>query len=104
MIDRARLLVFSLAASAGYTVAYYFNWPLLVYYPVVNELRFVPTHDRLDGFPILWYGWLALGIVSGAAAAAVTPPRWARRLPVDLAWIVPIVLIVAAVTYEKRWF
>jgi hypothetical protein len=103
-MDQVRLPVFSLAASMGYTLAYYFNWPPLVYYPLVNELRIVPTHGRLDGFPILWYGWLATAIVIGAVAAAVTPLRWARRLPVDLTWIVPIVLIVAAVTYEKRWF
>jgi hypothetical protein len=102
-MDRARLLVFSLAASAAYTLAYYFNWPVLVYYPLVHQLHFVP-HEHRHGFPILWYGWLVLGIVIGAVAAAVTPLRWARRLPVDLAWIGPVLMIVAAFTYEKRWF
>ncbi len=102
-MDRARLLVFSLAASVAYTLAYYFNLPLLVYDPLANELHLVP-HAHLGGIPIFWYGWLTLGIVIGAIAAAVMPLRWARRLPVDLAWIVPVLMIVAAATYEKRWF
>jgi hypothetical protein len=102
-MDRGRLLVFSLAASASYTLAYYFNWPLLVYYPVVDELHVLPQ-GRADGFPIYYYGWVATAVLIGAAAAWVTPSRWARRAPFDLSWIVPIVMIVAALTYEKRWF
>jgi len=103
LIARGRLLVFSLAASAGYTLAYYFNWPLIIYYPLVNELHVV-RQGHADGFPIFYYGWLATAAVIGAVVAAVTPPRWVHRLPLDLGWIVPIVMIVAAVTYEKRWF
>jgi hypothetical protein len=103
LIARGRLLLFSLAASAGYTLAYYFNWPLIVYYPIVNELHFV-RQGRADGFPILYYGWLATAVVIGVIIATVTPRRWAQRLPFDLGWIVPIVMIIAALTYEKRWF
>jgi hypothetical protein len=102
-MSRDRLLVFSLAASAGYTLAYYFNWPLLIYYPVVGELH-VLRQGPAAGFPIFWYGWLATAVVIGAIAAWMLPRRWARRLPFDLSWIVPIVMIVAALTYEKRWF
>lgn len=102
-MDRGRLLVFSLAASISYTVAYYFNWPLLVYYPVVNEVHLF-QHGRTDGFPILWYGWLATATVIGAVAAWMLPRRWANRLPFDLSWGVLIIMIVAALTYEKRWF
>ncbi len=103
MRDRGRLLVFSLAAATGYTLAYYFNWSLLVYYPVVNELHLV-RQGRADGFPIFYYGWVATAVVIGAVAACVTPRSWLKRLPFDLSWIVTIVMIVAALTYEKRWF
>jgi len=102
-MDRGRLLVFSLAAESGYTLAYYFNWPLLIYYPVAGELR-VPGQAAAAGFPIFWYGWLASAVVIGVVAAGVVPRRWMRRLPCDLSWIVTIVMIVAALTYEKRWF
>jgi hypothetical protein len=102
-MDRGRLLVFSLAASASYTLAYYFNWPLLVYYPVVDELHVLPQ-GRAFGFPIYYYGWVATAVLIGAVAAWVAPSRWARRVPFDLSWIVAIVMIIAALTYEKRWF
>jgi hypothetical protein len=103
LIERGRLLVFSLAASAGYTLTYYFNWPLIIYYPVVNELHVV-RQGPADGFPIFYYGWLATAVVIGGVAVWVTTRRWARRLPLDLGWIVPIVMLIAALTYEKRWF
>lgn len=102
-MDRGRPLVFSLAAVTGYTLAYYFNWPLLIYYPVAGELRFL-GQGPAAGFPIFWYGWLASAVVIGAVAACAVPRRWAQRMPCDLSWIVTIVMIVAALTYEKRWF
>lgn len=102
-MDRRRLLVFSLAASTGYTLAYYFNWPLLIYYPLVNELH-VARQGPADGFPIFYYGWLTTAVMIGAIVAWLTPRRWAHRLPLDLSWIVTVVMIVAALTYEKRWF
>lgn len=103
MIDRGRLLAFSLAASIAYTLAYYFNWPLFVYYPLVNQLH-ITRQAATDGFPILWYGWLATAVLVGLIAGWLLPRRWTRHLPFDLAWIVPVVLIVAAFAYEKRWF
>jgi hypothetical protein len=102
-MDRGRLLVFSLAAATGYTLAYYFNWPLLVYYPAAGELRAVGQAPAA-GFPIFWYGWLASAVVIGVVAACAVPRRWAHRLPFDLSWIIAIVMVVAALTYEKRWF
>jgi hypothetical protein len=102
-MGRERLLVFSLAATVSYTLAYYFNWPLLIYYPVAGEVR-VLGQTAATGFPIFWYGWLASAAVIGTVAACVVPRRLAQRLPFDLSWIIAIVMIVAAVTYEKRWF
>lgn len=102
-MDRDRLLVFSLAAVTGYTLAYYFNWPLLIYYPAAGELR-VLGQVPAAGFPIFWYGWLASAVVIGVVAACSVPRRWTHQLPRDLVWIVTIVMIVAALTYEKRWF
>lgn len=102
-MERGRLLVFSLAASVAYTLAYYFNWALLVYYPAVNELH-LSRQGGVDGIPILWYGWLGTAVIAGVIASTVVPRRWLRRLSFDLSWIIAVVMIVAALTYEKRWF
>jgi hypothetical protein len=42
--------------------------------------------------------------LAGAIAALAVPKRLAARLSPDLLWLVPAVLIVAALMYEKRWF
>jgi hypothetical protein len=102
MSGARRELVFSVVAGSAYTVAYYLNLPLVVYYPLAHELRLFRAPGI--GFPILLYGWLATAVLVGAAAACLIPARWARRLPLDLSWLLALALIVAVLTYEKRWF
>ena len=103
MIARERLIVFSLAAGIAYTLAYYFDRSLFQYYLAENRFHFFAAGET-EGPSILWYGWLATAAVAGAIMAAVVPPRLASRLPPDLVWLVPSVLIFAALMYEKRWF
>jgi hypothetical protein len=59
---------------------------------------------RAAGPPILWYGWLATAVLAGVLGAMTIPSRWVARLLPDLLWLVPVVLIFAAVMYERRWF
>ena len=100
---RERLIVFSLAAGVAYTLAYYFDWSLFQYYLTENRFHVVPQPESA-GPPILWYGWLGTAMLAGAIAAALVPPRLSARLPGDLLWLVPGVLMFAALMYEKRWF
>ena len=98
-----RLIVFSLAAGIAYTLAYYFEWSLFQYYLTDNRVLFFGQGVG-EGPPILWYGWLCTAVIAGAIAAALVPPKLAVRLPADLLWLLPCVLIFAALMYEKRWF
>lgn len=100
---RERMTVFSLAAGIAYTIAYYFDWSLFQYYLAENCFHFTAQPESA-GPPILWYGWLGTALIAGAVAALAVPPRLASRLPPDLLWLVPGVLIFAALMYEKRWF
>ena len=104
MIAHSRLMIFSLAACIAYTLAYYFEWSLFQYYFAQNSIGGFWEQGGASGPPILWYGWLATAVLSGAAIAAAVPRRWAARLLPDLLWLVPIVLIFAALMYERRWF
>ena len=103
MIGRGRSTLFSLSASISYTLAYYFDWPLFRYYPTVNEVHLFPQGPSA-GFPILWYGWVATGLLLGAVVAIASPERWAKHIPPDVSWLVAIGLFVAVLVYEKRWF
>jgi hypothetical protein len=98
-----RLIVFSLAGGIAYTLAYYFEWSLFQYYLTDNRILFF-WQGAGSGPPILWYGWLGTAVIAGGAAALIVPPKWAARLPADLLWLLPLVLIFAALMYEKRWF
>jgi hypothetical protein len=98
-----RLIVFSLVATIAYTIAYYFDWSLFQYYMQDNRIVFF-NQGAGEGPPILWYGWLATAVLAGSVAASAIPPKLAAKIPADLIWLLPLVLIFAALMYEKRWF
>jgi hypothetical protein len=103
MKTHARLMTFSLVGCIAYTLAYYFEWSLFQYYFVDNSIGGFWEREAL-GPPILWYGWLATAVLAGGVAAAAIPNRWLGRLLPDLLWLVPLMLIFAALMYERRWF
>lgn len=103
MKSHPRAMIFSLVACVTYTLAYYFDWSLFQYYVIENRFHVTPQSEAA-GPPILWYGWLASAALAGAVASLIVPKRLAARLSADLLWLVPAVLIVAALMYEKRWF
>ena len=99
-----RLMIFSLVACVAYTLAYYFEWSLFQYYFAQNSIGGFWEQGGASGPPILWYGWLATAVLVGAIGAMTIPSRWVGRLLPDLLWLVPVVLIFAALMYERRWF
>jgi hypothetical protein len=101
-VKDARLMVFSLTAATGYTLAYYFDWPLFVYDIGGGQVRFFAHAPNEPA--ILWYGWIATAALAGLAAAYAVPSRLIARILPDLLWLVPGVLVIAAIMYEKRWF
>ena len=94
-----RLMLFSLAACAVYTLAYYFDWSLFRYY-----LGTGTSAPDAAGPTILWYGWLATAVLAGAAVAFLLPRQVLARLSPELAWLVPAIAMLAAFMYELRWF
>lgn len=98
----ARANVFSLAACLAYTLALYFNWFLFAYAVERGAIEFPGALS--EGAHIFWYGWLATAAVAGTIAAFVIPRQVAERLPSDIAWVLPVFLVIAVFFYEKRWF
>lgn len=98
-----RLMVFSLIFSIAYVCAYYFNLSLFEYYPLTNEISFHAEINPNEQTVHL-FGWIASAALFGVAASIIIPRRWSMRIPPDLLWAVTLVLIVAILMYERRWF
>ncbi len=96
-------MVFSAAFCLAYVGVYYFNYPLFEYYPMTGDIRFGWDTDPAQQ-TIRWYGWLGTSLLTGNIVAAVIPKRWATRLSPDILWVIAVVLVVAVIMYERRWF
>jgi hypothetical protein len=54
-----------------------------------------------------WYGWTATAALGGlviGAAGALVPARWSRWFWPGLAWVVPVVAMMACVYLTLPWF
>ena len=99
-----RALIFSATFGVVYGLCFYYNWPLFAYYPQVNEAHFSGQLVETLGPPILWYGWLATAGLVAVAAAYLVPRAVSDRLWHGWAWIIPAVVVVVILIYERRWF
>lgn len=92
-----------MAGLVAYTLAYYFDWPLLRFYPASRQLSVIPLPDSA-GPPILLYGWVLTAALAGLLISLLVPRSLAARMPPDLLWLIPVAAMAAAFLYELRWF
>ncbi len=100
------IVVFSTLFVIAYTLCFFFNVALFKYYPMVGEFH-VSAQGRAAGPPISWYGWVAIAALAGLAGAGIArimPARVVDRIPPAIAWIVPAIILLVVLVYEKRWF
>lgn len=96
--------VFSILFGIVYTLAFYCNYTVFHYYPVLREFHLGVLPLKTAGPPINWYAWVASAAAVSAVAAFAVPRRWAERLPPALSWVLPALLLLVVLIYEKRWF
>lgn len=100
----AQVKIFSILFGVIYTALFWFNWAPFRYYPAMEKF----TRETLpldEGGPaILWYAWVAVGVIISAVISILFPRKLAERLWTGLIWVVPAALLVTILIYEKRWF
>ena len=100
--------VFSIVYGIAYMGLFFYSemyrQALFRYYPVTGQFSLDVLPAETAGPPILWYSWLAGALVVSLVAAAVVPRRLAEKLPSSAVWLVGLVLILAIIVYERRWF
>lgn len=104
----ARLKVVSIVFGAAYMALFLYSertqYALVRYYPVLRGFYREPQPPQTAGPSILWYSWLLGALVVSLVAALLVPRSWAERLPHGIVWLVPALLLLGIVVYERRWF
>lgn len=103
-------LVFGIAFALLYVVCDMAKWPMFTYHPGTDRIDFGYAAARRDEGPAMyWYGWLttsALGASILGGLAAGLPESIRGKIPLALAWIVPLVLLpvlIFSLKFYWRW-
>jgi hypothetical protein len=102
------LPIFSILFPILYEPTMYFNWPVFTYLPQVKEfhaLRYAPAAAQGPG--MYYYGWLlTAGLTAGVIALVLSyaPEKMTARIPANLAWIAPLVVLVMLLDILSFWF
>jgi hypothetical protein len=103
-------LVFALVFPVCYVVCDMARLPLFTYHPGTGLLDWGWVKARRDEGPAMyWYGWLATSmLVSSVLAGLVSalPQRVCQKIPMSLAWLVPLLLIpvlLYSLKFYWRW-
>jgi hypothetical protein len=103
-------LVFAIAAPVIYVICEMRNWPLFTYHPGTDRFDwFYAPPNRNEGPAMHWYGWTANTVIGSSilgGLAMLLPARITRRIPLSLAWILPLVAVpflVYALKFYWRW-
>jgi len=84
--------------------------PLFTYHPGTDRIDLGYALARRDEGPAMyWYGWLAsasLGSAILSGLATLLPDKIRGKIPLALAWVVPVVLLpvlIYSLKFYWRW-
>jgi hypothetical protein len=103
-------LVFALATPVIYVVSEMQNWPLFTYHPGTDRVEWLYAPAvRNEGPAMYWYGWIATTLIGSGILgilATMMPERIARKIPLSLTWVFPVVavpILIYALRFFWRW-
>ena len=104
---RTFTLVFSVCFAIFYVICDMAALPLFTYHPGIGRIDLGFARARPDEGPAMyWYGWIAtsaLGALMLGLATAMLPERIGGKIPLALAWIVPVALL-PVVIYSLKFY
>jgi hypothetical protein len=99
---------FSISGPVVYCLIQYFNYPLFTFHPATNRIVWGYEAARSgEGPNMLWYGWSVTTILIATAlgiTAMMLPDRIARKIPLSLVWILPILAIPYVIYSLMPWW
>ena len=100
-------IVFGVATCVIYVISDMAGLPLFTYHPGTDriDLGWAPAR-RDEGPAMYWYGWIATSVLGAAVLgglATMLPEKVAKKIPLPLVWIVPV-LLTPVLIYSLKFF
>jgi len=99
---------FAVVGTLTYCLCLLMNWPVFTYHPAVNRIEWGwgPSRNG-EGPAMYWYGWTATTLLVGAVVgflATLLPESTAKKIPVILVWLLPILTIPFLIWDLRQWW
>jgi hypothetical protein len=89
--------VFAISATVLYVLCDMLGFTLFTYHPATGRFEWGYTQPRRGEGPVMyWYGWVVMTLLGASVLgglATVLPDRVARKMPLVLVWLVPVLAI-----------
>jgi hypothetical protein len=86
----------------------WFNLPLFTYHPGTNRVDFWWAAARSgEGPAMYWYGWTVTTLIVSTVVgflATLLPESTAKKLPLLLVWLLPILAIPYLIWDLRQWW
>jgi hypothetical protein len=105
---RTFAVTFAIGGTLTYLLCLQMNWPLFTFHPATNRFVWGWEASRSgEGPAMYWYGWTAVSLIAGAVVgflATLLPESIAKRIPLILVWLLPILAIPYLVWDLRQWW
>ena len=102
------VVTFAITGTLVYLVCLEMNWPLFTFHPATNRIVWGWEAARSgEGPTMYWYGWTAMSLLAGAILgflATQLPESVAKRIPLILVWLLPILSIPYLIWDLRQWW
>jgi hypothetical protein len=102
------VVTYAIAGTLIYLLCLQMNWPLFTFHPATNRIVWGWEASRSgEGPAMYWYGWTATSLLAGAILgflATLLPEGVARKIPLILVWLLPILSIPYLIWDLRQWW
>ena len=102
------VVTYAIAGTLIYLLCLQMNWPLFTFHPATNRIVWGWEASRSgEGPAMYWYGWTATSLLAGAILgflATLLPESVARKIPLILVWLLPILSIPYLIWDLRQWW
>ena len=95
---------FAVVYCCVYAAAYWFNYPLFLYYPLHGDFTWGPVVMKNAGPAMVWYGLMADALIAATVLALVIPDRVFDRLFRNYLWVFPSAAMLICAYLLRNFF